>query len=425
MSKRRTKRAQGSGWSRAVAGSSVVHALVLAALWRGGARAPAAPIEASQVVVELKAEPAAWDPGAPAAALPDPPAPTVDEAKLARPLDAPEADRDNAVAKTVGPRDGEGKDRAAPAPDQGESGSRLPGLATRHDRSSLQSRVADADAGAQASRLRTSTRSSSPQAIRRELKTGAGDAVRTTDATRAPSAAAPEPPPGPPAPPDVAGPSAGGKVAALVEPPAVARASDRPEAQRGVGPLDAEAGARMFDVEARGRVADDQTRRAVSSEAHPGVTDFSHAGVVGETSSTQGRGPGEAPGAVARPTNGVAPDVNGARSPQELAAEAAERTRERVYERYRQQIQGRVKNALVFPKVLALRLEQGLVVVTFLVKPDGTLGDGPRVVKSSGFEEFDAEAVKAVLRAAPFPRRAENIGMSVSMPVEFENPVVR
>jgi TonB family protein len=117
--------------------------------------------------------------------------------------------------------------------------------------------------------------------------------------------------------------------------------------------------------------------------------------------------------------------VYGARSPQELAAEAAERTRERLYDRYRQEIQRRVQNVLVFPKILALRLEQGEAVVTFVVRPDGALGDGPRIVKSSGFEEFDAEAVKAVLRAAPFPRRAETAGISLSMPVTFENPLVR
>jgi TonB family protein len=181
----------------------------------------------------------------------------------------------------------------------------------------------------------------------------------------------------------------------------------------------------MFDVERRGRAADDRTRRAVSNESHPGITDFSHAGVTAAVDARDGRGPGDAPGAVSRPANGAAPAVYGARNPQELAAEAAQRARERVYDHYRQEIQRRVQNVLVFPKVLALRLEQGEAVVTFMVRPDGALGDGPRIVKSSGFEEFDAEAVKAVLRAAPFPRRAETTGMSLSMPVTFENPLVR
>ena len=423
MSRRKTKRTERIGWRWAVAGSSLVHALVLAGLLRGGVRAPAA-VEAAQVVFELKAADGPGDSLGPAAALPDPP--LRDEARVARPLDAPEGDRDNAVARTVGPREGESVARATPAPDQGEEGGRLPALATRRDRSTLQSRVADTDVDAQTSRLRTSRRSSSPQAVRREVRTGLGDSIRTREATRAPSAAAPESLAGASrAPPDATGAAAGATPPARLQPLVLARPSDHPDPEGGAGALDAEAGARMFDVEARGRAADDQTRRAASSESHPGITDFSRAGAVGEADSRQGRGPGEAPGAVTRATNGTGPAVYGARSPQELAAEAAQRARERVYDRYRQEIQRRVQNVLVFPKVLALRLEQGEAVVTFVVRPDGALGEGPRIVKSSGFEEFDAEAVKAVQRAAPFPRRAETSGMSLSMPVTFENPLVR
>jgi TonB family protein len=424
--RQKTKRTRRSGWTWAVGGSLVVHVLGLAALLLGRPRGSHA--EAESVVVELKADPTAWDTLAPHAdLLGDPPLPpSKDEAVVARPLDAPEGERDNAVAKTAAPRDGESRDRAAPAPDRGESGGRLPGLATRRDRSTLQSHVADADTAAQSSRLRVSARSASPQAVRREAVTGIGDSVHTSEATRAPSAAAPEPPPAPSsAPPDVAGPAAGAKVAARVEPLVLATVSEHPSPVRGAGPLDAETGARTFDVEARGRAADDQTRRAVSNESHPGVTDFSHAGVTAAVDARQGRGPGEAPGAVARATSGTAPAVYGARTPQELAAEVAERTRERLYDRYRQEIQRRVQNVLVFPKVLALRLEQGEAVVTFMVRPDGGLGDGPHLVKSSGFQEFDAEAVKAVLRAAPFPRRSETNGISLSMPVTFENPLVR
>ena len=59
-----------------------------------------------------------------------------------------------------------------------------------------------------------------------------------------------------------------------------------------------------------------------------------------------------------------------------------------------------------FPKALALRLEQGETIVEFVVGVDGRLGDGPRVVKSSGFEEFDSAALRAVRRAAPFPADA-------------------
>ncbi|HVX94450.1 MAG TPA: TonB family protein [Polyangia bacterium] len=414
-------------WAWALAGSSAVHFFVLAVLLRGGLGA-ADDVEAASVVVELKpVEVAATEPD-PSAALPDPPLPAVDEAKVTRPLDAPEGDRDNAVPKTVGPREGDSRARGAPAPDQGESGARLTGLAMRHDRSTLESRVADSEDAAQLSRLHTSRRSASPQAVRRERRIGIGDSVRTSEATRARSATRPQPPAGASdAPPDVAGQTVGAKPPAMAFPVALARVSDHPQADRGQGPLDAERGARAFDVEARGRAAvDDETRRAASHSSHPGITDFSQSGVAGDADSRQGRGPGEAPGAVARPSSGTAPTAYGARSPAELAAEAAQRERERVYDRYRQEIQRRVQNVLVFPKVLALRLEQGETVVTFIVRPDGALGEGPRIVKSSGFQEFDAEAVRAVQRAAPFPRRPEGgSGLSLSMPVTFENPLVR
>jgi TonB family protein len=426
MSKK-TKRAGYGGWGvwpRAAAGSSLVHAVLLAGLWVAREPAPA-PAEAAQVVVELKADPTVGEALA-AAALPDPPPAARDEAVVPRPLDAPEADRDNAVAKTVGPREGDGRERAAPAPDRGVDGGRLPGLATRRDLSTLQSRVADAETDAQSARLRTSRRSASPQAVRREQKTGTGDSVRTSEATRAVSAAAPEPPPGASElPPDVAGPAAGAKVAERTQPLDLPRASDHPDSDRGVGPLDAERGARMFDVEARGRAADDQDRRAVSNESHPGITDFSHAGVAASVDARQGRGPGDAPGAVSRPSNGAAPAVYGARNPQELAAEAAERAREREYNRYRQGIAQRLGSVLKFPRNLLVHLEQGEAVVTFVVKPDGSLLERPKLIKSAGFQEFDAEAVDAVLRAAPFARRADKADMIITVPVTWENPLVR
>ena len=44
-------------------------------------------------------------------------------------------------------------------------------------------------------------------------------------------------------------------------------------------------------------------------------------------------------------------------------------------------------------------------------------------VRSAGFDEFDAEAVSAVTRAAPFPPM--NRQFAISMPISFDNPLVR
>src|SRR5579871_1211575 len=100
MSRRYSKRAGHGGWTKAAAGSCAVHAALLLGLWRG-ARDPGA-AEPAQVVVELKADPTAWDKLATTAgAPPEPPLPAIDEAVMARLADAPEGERDNAVAKTV------------------------------------------------------------------------------------------------------------------------------------------------------------------------------------------------------------------------------------------------------------------------------------------------------------------------------------
>jgi len=96
---------------------------------------------------------------------------------------------------------------------------------------------------------------------------------------------------------------------------------------------------------------------------------------------------------------------------------------EREYRRALGEIQRRVSKALRFPKRLALELEQGETVVYFVLRPDGRIDGKVRILKSAGFDEFDAEAVSAVTRAAPFPPM--NRQFAISMPISFDNPLVR
>jgi TonB family protein len=108
--------------------------------------------------------------------------------------------------------------------------------------------------------------------------------------------------------------------------------------------------------------------------------------------------------------------------------QVAERTRERITDQYWREIHRRVHSLCVFPKRLALRLEQGETVVGFVVDADGHLQGGVRVSKSSGFEEFDAEAMRAVERAAPFPPLPRALAlheMPVKIRIAFDNPVIR
>jgi protein TonB len=192
---------------------------------------------------------------------------------------------------------------------------------------------------------------------------------------------------------------------------------------RTTGPLDAEQGARSFDNEHLGKAADDDTLRAAFNEKHPGLTDFSRPAAPATAASSEGRGPGARAGAVARPASGDAPTQLGIPDRDAAAADAIERARARRYARYELEIRQRVNRVLEFPKPLALRMEQGVTIVYFVVGADGRVSEGPRVVKSSGFDEFDSAAVRAVRRAGPFPAMPFTLPMSMS--VIFDNPVIR
>ncbi len=427
-----TRRAKGhsAGWRVALGASIAVHAGILVALCAYGrtgdslARAEAPPEGRSAVLslepIALPIEVTALEV---AELLPvDAPPP------LARPWEAPPGERDNPIARTRAPADADGRDHLAPASDSGREGGAPPDHAFRLDRSTLRSRLTDGAAEAQPARLRVSRRRASAQAIRREPTVGIGDSVHSTTPTRAPISSA-----NVGADPALGGEPAGARLAAPAaapsdSPPLVASVDARPQPSHAVGALDAEAGKRSFDVEQPGRAADDRTQRTASDELHPGITDFSRATAPQPIALADGRGPSETPGAVPRPAGGTAPTALGARNPRESSPEVDERTLDRRYQRYFQEIQRRVQGIRDFPRSLAVRLLEGETIVIFVVDVNGRLGDGPRVVKSSGFEEFDAAAVRAVRRAAPFPPMPDPATArprSLSLRVTFDNPVVR
>jgi TonB family protein len=277
--------------------------------------------------------------------------------------------------------------------------------------------------------LRTATASpSSPQAVRREPVVGTGDATRSETPASLPSArqlATPDESPAGDSARTADGDRAEPQVVATVEFP---RSAESPSQDQGKGPLDVERGARSFDSASPGAPADDRSQRAASNELHPGITDLSRAGVRAPAPALSGRGPGDAPGAVDRASRGAAPAELGLPRVQQVGADVAGPTQDRHYDLYIREITRRVNSLRQFPKRLALRLEQGETVVRFVVDVDGRIRSGVQVMKSSGFDEFDLEAARAVERAAPFPPLPPALAahaLPVSMRVAFENPLVR
>jgi TonB family protein len=191
---------------------------------------------------------------------------------------------------------------------------------------------------------------------------------------------------------------------------------------RGEGPLDSRAGPRSFDAIESGPARDARWVRAASDEKHPGLLDLSAVSAPGPQQGVAGRGPAEQPGAVDRVSAGTAPTQPGDDA-LALGAETSRSAAEQVRTGYELEIRRRVARTLHFPHRLALALEQGETIVAFTVGPDGRLQGTVRLLKSAGFAEFDAEAMSAVAKAAPFP--ASGRAHAVSMRIPFENPVVR
>jgi TonB family protein len=418
----------GSFWIHAIALLALVRGMAGAAALNGTAGGIGAPVAAELALEPEWPEPEWIDVRSVDEIAPMPPrAPNrPPEVQVAG---AAQGENDRDLDRSRAPRIADGHQDRAPAPDSGgEAGRTEQQSAWRRDRSTLHARLTDGATLSQPARRLTSSRSTSPEAVRREPVVGAGDAIRTEDprsARSTPNLAASEPSPRGDSAPSVAGTRAGEPLVARPEHPLVA---ERASEARGVGPIEVEAGPRSFDSQRAGAAADDKDQRAASNEPRPGITDFSHSGVASSVDALSGRGPGQAPGAVDRAAAGSAPAEYGSPNRQDAARQVAERSQDRRYDRYMQEIQRRVNNASEFPKRLALRLEQGETIVRFVLQTDGRVTSGVQVLKSSGFDEFDDAAARAVQRAAPFPPMPASLSARprwFSVRVAFENPLVR
>jgi TonB family protein len=176
-----------------------------------------------------------------------------------------------------------------------------------------------------------------------------------------------------------------------------------------------------------GPTQDNVDSAQASNETHPVPFELSRPsaggrggeGVAGPTpglgnsahSPRRGRGQGGTPHAVAL-------DPDGGLS-----------THARQQDAYFRKLYRKLRDSLTFPPNLAAALEQGSVVVTFTLREDGSV-DNVRVVRGSGFAEFDQAAMLAVEKAAPFDRMpAATFGgrrsVEVTAPIRFANPLIR
>jgi TonB family protein len=424
-------------WATALAAACAGHCLILALAFSflaGRARGSSIPAATAEllphvglaleepVAEEALIDLAALDPDRPSEPPPVP-EPNHDDLAGALPADQTRSLPDAPKLPRLG-----APDRSAPASDAGNGpGVPLADVAWRPDSSTLHERLTDGAERYQPAHTRTARRASSPQAVRRQPAVGIEDAARQTRVAFAPRPAAF----------NVADPNEVGHGGVTIPGAPTVAAAQAASGERnaavapvaGAGPLDAERGGTSYDVPTRGFARDQSTVRAASSEARPSIMDLSRAASPG--AGPTGQGPGESPGASARPTFGAAPALTGQAGATDGLDEAT-RTRERAYARYEQELRARVYQYLgqVWPRALAVRLLQGEAMVSLVVQPDGRLAEPARVMKSAGFVEFDRAALEAIRLASPFPPLPRPGGLApsarpFSLRVIFANPVIR
>ena len=168
-------------------------------------------------------------------------------------------------------------------------------------------------------------------------------------------------------------------------------------------------------------VADRVAQALVSDEKQPAALELSRPTSPGAATSGQGDGAlGFAPAA-----RGIAPVPTGAPGLPDARALALA-TFQRAYDRYLLRVRQKVDPLWEFPRELAVRMEQGDVLVGFTIRKDGSVSD-VRVLKGSGFDKFDKNVLAAIKKAAPFDALPETLGaaLRVTAPFEGSNPAIR
>jgi TonB family protein len=169
------------------------------------------------------------------------------------------------------------------------------------------------------------------------------------------------------------------------------------------------------------RVADRIDSALVSSELVPAKLEMSRPTSPGV--HDDGRGAGTL--GFAAEGRGSAPVPTGAPGLPD-AKELALASYRRAYEHYLSRLKQKVDPLWEFPRDLAMRMEQGDVLVAFTIRKDGSVKD-VHVIKGSGFPTFDRNVLRAIKKAAPFEPLPATFGseLTVTAPFEGSNPAIR
>jgi protein TonB len=158
----------------------------------------------------------------------------------------------------------------------------------------------------------------------------------------------------------------------------------------------------------------------VSDERAPDALEMTRPASPGDTRSSTGAGGlGYAPLA-----QGTAPVPTGA--PDLPRGELRLSTYERQYDQYVSRVKQKVDPLWEFPRDLALRLEQGDLLVSFTIARDGRLKE-LHLIKRSGFPAFDKNVLSAIKKAAPFDPLPATLGseLRVTAPFAGGTPAIR
>ncbi|MBO6938971.1 MAG: TonB family protein [Deltaproteobacteria bacterium] len=179
-------------------------------------------------------------------------------------------------------------------------------------------------------------------------------------------------------------------------------------------------------AERTGRVRDDRDAELLAAQLLQSVVDSSQRRGPRPGIGNGGVGGGGAPGSGGGEGEGGRATAHGPGSGRHGALDTGDPRYIRWYTDQRR----RVERVLSFPEERALAMDQGLTVVSLRVRRDGSLAGPPRRKRSSGFSDFDAEALRAIRAVAPFePLPAELAPerdvLVLDMTIDFQNPMVR